>query len=230
MARHQKVVVSGLVLLALAFFMVFEIGFQRAWGYEIIDTTIGFDQVPLNISSDFEIQRPYDVPQSARYSFVDGVHELWVYSTDKPHTPTSNTKPRTEIRILGHNYSSGVWQFEGYGYVPKGTSGVCIMQIFGASGDHHATTLMLRVYNGTLKYYNTDLVLDPNIYDKWFQLNVIHDLEAKKVMVFIDGVHKLYVNDRGGNAHHFKFGVYAQNNDSYYMESRWKGIKIFKKC
>ncbi|KAK9111208.1 hypothetical protein Scep_018727 [Stephania cephalantha] len=223
----QKVVVSGLAL-ALASFMVFEIGFKRAWGYKFtIDTTIGFEEVPLN-SSNFEIQRPYDVPQSARYSFVNGVHKLWVYSSDKPHTPTSNTNPRTEIRILGHNYSSGVWQFEGNGYVPRDTSGVCIMQIFG--GNHHATTLMLQVYNGALRYYNTDLVLDPNIYNKWFRLNVIHDVEAKKVMVFIDGVHKLHVNDRGGNAHYFKCGVYAQNNDSYYMESRWKGIKIFKKC
>ena len=29
-----------------------------------------------------------------------GVHKLWVFSTDKPHTLTSQTKPRTEIAIL----------------------------------------------------------------------------------------------------------------------------------
>lgn len=37
--------------------------------------------------------------------------------------------PRTEIRITGYDYSLGVWQFEGHAYVPKGTSGVTIVQI-----------------------------------------------------------------------------------------------------
>ncbi|KAK9134444.1 hypothetical protein Syun_013774 [Stephania yunnanensis] len=213
------------------------VGFYGAKG----QVESGFSQVSL-ASSDLQIQKPYDVPQSARYSFINGVHKLWVYSTDKPHAPSSSTKPRnsktyakifhdhqnhdyssgtwqfeaygyvpsgtTGVSIMqifggspqattlmlrvyngalqyyqaqGHNYSSGVWQFEGYGYVPRGTSGVCIMQIFGASGNHHATTLMLRVYNGALRYYSTDLVLDPNIYNKWFRLNVIHHVEAKKL-------------------------------------------------
>jgi len=57
-----------------------------------------------------------------------------------------------------------VWQFEGYGYVPCGTSGVCIMQVFGAGGNH-ATSLMLRVYNGALYYYR-EAVIVPNIYDR----------------------------------------------------------------
>jgi hypothetical protein len=45
-----------------------------------------------------------------------------------------------------------VWQFEGYGYVPSGTTGVSIMQVFGAGA--HATTLMLHVYDGALRYYD----------------------------------------------------------------------------
>ena len=43
-------------------------------------------------------------------------------------------------------YSSGVWQFEGDVFVPSGTSGASVMQIFGAA--EHATTLMLHVYGG----------------------------------------------------------------------------------
>ncbi|KAK9991228.1 hypothetical protein SO802_026213, partial [Lithocarpus litseifolius] len=50
-----------------------------------------------------------------------------------------------------------VWQFEGYGFVPNGTTGVCIMQVFGASPP--ATTLMLRVYNGSLRVYNGSLTI-----------------------------------------------------------------------
>lgn len=37
-----------------------------------------------------------------------------------------------------------MWQFEGHGYVPNGTSGVNIMQVFGATPPR-ATTLMLSV-------------------------------------------------------------------------------------
>ncbi|XP_077239691.1 citrate-binding protein-like [Tasmannia lanceolata] len=209
-------------VLAIFYIVLLHLCTQRAKG---ADPTVGFTSLPLN-SSNFEIQRPYDLPQSARYSFINGVHRLWVYSTDKPHSPTSKTKPRTEIRIVGYNYSSGVWQFEGHGYVPKGTSGVCIMQLFGASGQ--ATTLAMVVNNGTLSYY-LNSVLVPHIYDQWFRLNVIHDVGAGKVRVFINGGLKLEANDHGGTSHYFKCGVYSQRTPSYYMESRWKGIKVLNK-
>ncbi|PHT31922.1 Citrate-binding protein [Capsicum baccatum] len=54
--------------------------------------------VPIS-QSNFQIQKPYDVPVNQRYSFIDGVHRCWVFKTDKPHTTTSQTKPRIEIRI-----------------------------------------------------------------------------------------------------------------------------------
>ncbi|KAL5999947.1 hypothetical protein ACLOJK_034624 [Asimina triloba] len=190
------------------------------------DPALGFVSLPLN-SSNFHLHKPYDLPESARYSFIDGVHRLWVYSTDKPLSRFSNTNPRSEIRIRGYDYSSGVWQFEGYGFVPNGTSGVCIMQLFGAA--IHSTTVMMRVYNGSLTYYKNPIVV-PYIYDRWFRLNVIHDVGAKIVSIFIDGVLKLTVPDRGGAFHYFKCGVYEQDNSSYYMESRWKDIKVLKKC
>ncbi|XP_010030383.2 citrate-binding protein [Eucalyptus grandis] len=191
-----------------------------------IDPTKGFVSLPLN-QSNFNVQRPYDVPEDERYSFEHGVHKLWVYSSDKPFAPTSRTNPRTEIRIRGYDYSSGVWQFEGYGYVPCGTSGVCIMQVFGASPQ--ATTLMVRVYNGSLYYYRNPILLE-NIYDRWFKLNVIHNVNASTVKIYIDGQLKMVAPGRGGASHYFKFGVYEQDNASYYMESRWKGIKVLKIC
>ncbi|CAL5098091.1 unnamed protein product [Urochloa decumbens] len=96
------------------------------------DPTNGFTAVSLS-ESNFVLQKPYDLPSNARYSFAGGVRQLWVLSSDKPHTSQSNTKPRTEIRMTGYDYSSGVWQFEGYGYVPSSTTGVSIMQVFGGS-------------------------------------------------------------------------------------------------
>ncbi|CAK9139391.1 unnamed protein product [Ilex paraguariensis] len=64
----------------------------------LVDPTEGFISLPLK-ESNFEIQRPYNLPIDQRYSFIDGVRKLWVYKTDKPHKPTSPTHPRTEIRI-----------------------------------------------------------------------------------------------------------------------------------
>ena len=77
---------------------------------EPFNLTDGFLSLPLN-QSNLVIQRPYDVPEDQRYSFVDGVHKLWVYSTDKPHSPTSKTHPRTEIRIHVSNASERLLEY-----------------------------------------------------------------------------------------------------------------------
>ena len=136
------------------------------------------------------------------------------------------------IAVVGRapqlNYSSGVWQFEGYGYIPHGTTGASVMQIFGAA--EHATTLMLHVYDGRLTYYHDNSrVVDAGIYDRWFKLNVIHDVAVSNVTVFVDDQHRLTVPGRGGDSHYFKFGVYGQRNNgmSCRMESLWRDVKVF---
>ncbi|KAL8110416.1 hypothetical protein AgCh_026220 [Apium graveolens] len=167
------------------------------------DPTDGFTLLPLT-NDNIKLQKPYNEPLDDRYSFDDGVRKLW-----------------------GYDYSSGIWQFEGYAYVPKGTSGVTIMQIHGAR--QGATTLQLRIYNGDLKYYKFD-VIEKNLYDKWFRVNVIHNVDEGELTVFINGVKKYVKNDQGPGDLYFKCGVYAAPaGSSKYMESRWKGIKIYKK-
>lgn len=56
------------------------------------------------------------------------------------------TSTSSLIFVQGLDYSSGVWQFEGYGFVPNGTSGATIAQIHGAA--HGDTTFILRIYDG----------------------------------------------------------------------------------
>ncbi|CAL1363104.1 unnamed protein product [Linum trigynum] len=191
------------------------------------DPTLGFTEVPLN-PSNMVILKPYDVPVDQRYSFINGTHRMWVYADDKPEAPGSNTQPRTEIRIVGLDYSSGVWQFEGHGFVPNGTSGATVAQIHGAA--HGNTTLLLRVYApGEMRYYSSLHVAD-GLYDRWFRLNMIHDVDGGKVTVFLDGEQKFQYHDQGPGDLFFKCGVYgAPANISYYMESRWRDIKIYRK-
>ncbi|XAR62316.1 hypothetical protein NMG60_11017036 [Bertholletia excelsa] len=217
-----KINVSEYVRNNVSLFFFFLALVAQGW---LIDPTLGFTQLPLN-ASNFHIQKPYNLPVEERYSFIHGIHRLWVYSTDKPLSYNSPTNPRTEIMLREYIYSSGVWQFEGCGYVPSGSTGMCIMQVFGAHPCN--TTLMLRVYNGTLSYYSK-AVVEENIYDRWFRLNVIHDVERSHLKVYVDGILKLEVAGRGGTTHYFKCGVYAQDHYSYYMESRWKNIKVLTK-
>ncbi|KAI4339692.1 hypothetical protein MLD38_024605 [Melastoma candidum] len=191
------------------------------------DPTEGFTEVPLT-EANFELQKPYDIPLEQRYSYVDGVRRFWVYADDKPHNIASMTQPRTEARIMGLDYSSGVWQFEGHGFVPNGTSGATIAQIKGGA-NNASTTIILRIYGGDMRYYSGNLI-QTGLYDKWFRLNIIHDVDGGKVTVFLDGVQKFQVADRGPGDLYFKCGVYAAPaNISYYMESRWRDIKIYKK-
>ncbi|CAD6258109.1 unnamed protein product [Miscanthus lutarioriparius] len=113
-------------------------------------------------------------------------------------------------------------------YVPSGTSGASVMQVFGAAT--HATTLMLHVYDGRLTYYHqlTKVVAD-RVYDRWIRLNVIHDVAAANVTVFVDGERRLAAPGQGGKEHYFKFGVYKQHDPSHRMESRWRNVAIYTK-
>lgn len=131
------------------------------------------------------------------------------------------------MSLQGHDYTSGVWQFEGQLYVPSGTSGVCIQQVFG--GASTSTTSQLRVYSGSLAHYTT--TLDSNIYNKWIRVNVIHNVGANNVKIYLNGEQNPRFDGpgRGASTFYFKFGVYTQDGSSNYMESRWRGIKIFRR-
>uniref|UniRef100_A0A0D9XXC6 Alginate lyase 2 domain-containing protein n=1 Tax=Leersia perrieri TaxID=77586 RepID=A0A0D9XXC6_9ORYZ len=100
------------------------------------------------------------------------------------------------------------------------------MTVFGASDVK--TTLMLHVYDGDLRYYDRKVV-EPNIYDHWFRLNVIHDIGRSELVLFINGHERLRVAGHGGDRHYFKFGVYEQRRPSERMESRWRDVRILKK-
>ncbi|KAL6641835.1 hypothetical protein ACP70R_020016 [Stipagrostis hirtigluma subsp. patula] len=194
------------------------------------DLTAGFTKVDVPESS-WVVQSPYDVPvdQRYRYDAATGVRTFWVYAGDKPFNTVTPTNPRTEVRLQGYDYSSGVWQFEGYGYVPSGTSGASVMQIHNENGAEHATTMMLHVYNGTLRYYSGAAVEDC-VYDRWFRLNVVHDVGASTVAVFVDGAPRMAAAVRPSASHYFKFGVYMQHHDvSPRMESRWRNVTVYTK-
>ncbi|CAD6268303.1 unnamed protein product [Miscanthus lutarioriparius] len=192
------------------------------------DPTAGFEKVELS-DSDFEVQSPYNVPESQRFQYRNGVRTFWVYRNDKPFNTATHTNPRSEVKVKGHDYSSGVWQFEGYGYVPSGSSGVSVMQIHDGKGAAHSTVLMLHVYDGVLRFYS-GTAIEAGIYDRWFRLNVVHDLGASTVTVYVDGRRKFGASVIPSDSFYFKFGVYMQHHDqSSCMESRWTNVTLYTK-
>ncbi|KAF7104478.1 hypothetical protein CFC21_105372, partial [Triticum aestivum] len=125
--------------------------------------------------------------------------------------------------LLNITYSSGVWQFEGYN---RGIRDAGVRP----GRPPRNTTLMLHVYGGRLVYYNDETkVVDRHIYDWWFRLNLVHNIQASALTVFIDGDETLIVPGYGSDFHYFKFGVYTQTNPSHYMESRWRDLKVYTK-
>lgn len=189
--------------------------------------TDGFTQVAFT----YAIQKPYNLDVSERYSFTNGVHDFWVYTTDLPHTPDSQTLPRTELRVQGHDYTSGVWQFEGDFYVASSTTGVCIMQVFGGPTGS-ATALQLRIINKNLVRYGggvSSATVATSITDRWVHLNVIHDANVGTIKIYIDMSLEISENNTSDQNHYFKCGVYTQSNPSSCMESKWKNIILWKK-
>ena len=192
----------------------------QAWGpCETPAPTDGFTQVPFT----HYIQFPWDLQLSDRYSLTNGVHDFKVYNTDQPFQSGSTTQPRTEMRI-NNNYTSGIWQFEGDLFVPTGTTGVAVMQVFG--GSTSSTSCQLRVYNGSLCYYTTPIM--NNIHDTWIHVNVIHDANAHTVSVYLNGTLVRSAPDRGPATYYFKCGVYQQSNSSSLMQSQWANIKVWQ--
>ena len=63
-----------------------------------VDPPLGF--IAVNLTEDrFKLHHPYDLPPEQRYEFCDDVRRMWVYSTDKPFSHGSPTKPRSEILL-----------------------------------------------------------------------------------------------------------------------------------
>lgn len=62
------------------------------------DLALGFTRLPFN-ESYYKNHKPYNLPLEERYSFVNGVHKLWVFSTDEPFSRGSPTLPRSELFI-----------------------------------------------------------------------------------------------------------------------------------
>lgn len=89
------------LVLGVVFFSRLCIGTR---GWLINDLALGFTRLPFN-KTYYTNHKPYNLPLEERYSFINGVHKLWVFSTDEPLYRGSPTKPRSELMINVNIYS-----------------------------------------------------------------------------------------------------------------------------
>lgn len=185
------------------------------------DPTSGWTQT----SYTYNIQSPWDLPQSDRYSYSGGEHRFWIYPGDACQFQGCSTGPRSELR-MNNNYTSGKHQFEGDVYIVSGSAGTDIMQVFG--GATNATAIMLKIHSasgGTIKRYDNETLMT-SAYNKWIHVNVQHDADNGKIYVYLDRTLKGTYADRGNATHYFKCGVY--NISGSRSETRWKNVKYWK--
>jgi hypothetical protein len=172
----------------------------------------------------YVVQKPYDLSVSSRFTFSGGVYTLWVYKTDKPHTTTSNTAARTEMRWQV-DYTSGQHMWDGDLFPVSGIDGAHIQQVFG--GVIHATASMVMAFaDGTLKRYDQNTIAT-NALDKWTNLKAAHDANGNVVRLYINNVLVRTDPDRGDTTHYLKNGVYGTSSSR--SECRYRNLTYWRK-
>ena len=193
----------------------------------LADPTAGWSPQKL----DFKVQYPYDLQQSARYTFSNGIYHLWVFNSDKPFSSGTKTLPRTEMRFPDYK-APAQEQFEADMMVPSGTTNVCICQIHTSDAESPkfgATAFMLDVRdNGQLRHYDDRLVAT-NLYGHWFHLNVIHDTVQHTVQCYINNRYFTRYTTNKATEFYFKCGVYEQRGGSDEMQVYIRNVKLWTK-
>lgn len=191
-------------------------------------------------SDTFFIRKPWDVDEDDRFFCSVGVCRTWVFSDDEPFVQGSPTNPRTEM-AWDTVYSSGQRMWEADVYIVPGTTGSNIFQIFRAErpDGEGATDIRLRVSSdngGQIRpAASGGQVFATNMYGRWFNLKVAHNIATRQISVYIDDRKVLTILDydnapdapSGSQDRRFKNGVYG--SDDGRAETRFRNITLWKR-
>ncbi|GAA2264568.1 hypothetical protein GCM10009853_017400 [Glycomyces scopariae] len=179
----------------------------------------------------YTVQKPWNLNVNDRYSHSGGVHTMWVYDTDQPHTQGSPTDPRTELR-WHQEFSSGQHMWDGDVFVPSGTDGPSIVQILREDrpAGTPATDIMFwfqAANGGSIRYYDFGQVLATGMANRWFNFKLAHWTQSGTLGVWIDDRWIGSFQDRGPARRYFKNGVY--HHGSGRAEARFRNLKYWTK-
>ncbi|MGH7952542.1 MAG: autotransporter-associated beta strand repeat-containing protein [Limisphaerales bacterium] len=170
---------------------------------------------PKNVK--FNVQWPYNTNESSRYTLSNGVYHCLVYSNDAPFKVDTTTLPRTEQRFTP-DYTNGDIQYQATLMAPSDENSYCIFQIHtgdAQSPTYGSTTFMLFWFTsdgGSVHDYSgTELA--KNLGNRWFQLNVDHNLVTRAIKVWINQKLVWTQEDNGAGDFYMKDGVYEQHHN-----------------
>jgi hypothetical protein len=184
------------------------------------DPSAGFTEY----TDDFKVQHPYNLKESDRFSFVNGIYSTWIHHSDLPFKPGSKTGPRTEMRWL-QDWKSGERMWEADVLVDAPTSHSAIMQVkTDDPGGHEA--IYLQVKDGNLENGGGP-VIAKNVVGHWMHINVAYNTATRVARVWINKCLVFTRKHPVAATWYFKNGIY--NCDPAMCQSHFKNIHFFRR-
>jgi hypothetical protein len=182
------------------------------------DPTAGLTQY----TDTYNVQHPYNLPESARFSITGGVYNLFILKGDKGYSPGTPTGPRTEMR-WGGNWSSGEHLWSSDVEIDPGTTGTCIMQVHV---DGQGEAIYIQTKNGNL-YNSVGTLLATGVVGSWFHLDAAYNPSTHLVQIWVNNRLALstHYTKPAGTAFYFKNGVY--NLSGAKSETHFKNIELW---
>ena len=167
----------------------------------------------------FKIQWPTNAAESTRYFITNSplpTYRCLVYSNDGAFSIGNTTRPRTEQRF-NPDYTNGEIQHQVTLMCPSNENSYCPFQIHtgdAQSPTYGSTIFMLFWFSsdgGSVHDYSgTELA--GNLGNKWFQLNVDHNMVTGTIRVWVNQKLVWTQQDNGAGDYYFKDGVYEQDH------------------
>jgi MYXO-CTERM domain-containing protein len=127
-----------------------------------------------------------------------------------------------------YHYKTGSIQFEGTVQIYPGVNHQFIIQLFNApaSGPIMALSAFSRD-NGTIIKQGGSVEVATNIFGKDLRVNIIHDLNANTLSVYIDGKQAWTGGGGAGGGFNFKYGSYGSLGESRSAKARWQNVQFW---
>ena len=174
----------------------------------------------------FHVQWPTNAAENQRYWFTNNIYHCEVFSNDGAFEAGNTTLPRTEQRFEpdytnGGTAPIGEIQYQSLEMAPSNENSYCVFQIHTGDAESDAygsTTFMLFWFtnnNGSVRDYSgTELAKD--LGNKWFQLNVDHNLVNHAIRVWLNEQSVWTQQDNSAGDFYFKDGCYEQSHGPTY--------------
>lgn len=173
----------------------------------------------------FNVEKPYDLAESARFTWVGGIWTYWVLPSDKAHQPGNSTAPRTEARFSNFtNSKMHMWAADIK--LDRTLNHTAIMQV------HTTTTgagpVYIRVDDGNLHPLN-GAVFATNLYEKWFNMKVALDPGSRVATIWINNCQKVkgVIGVAGNGIDYFKNGTYTCTGSL--CRAQFKNLHLYTK-